>query len=75
MADAIDGPLVRAMTPLDAEAVLRIYQEGLDSGQASFETAAPTCDSASSCHDVSIPSPAFERAVSRGFRRPGGNAH
>jgi L-amino acid N-acyltransferase YncA len=42
MADATDGPLVRAMTPLDAEAVLRIYQEGLDSGQASFETAAPT---------------------------------
>src|SRR5689334_6558813 len=42
MADGSDGLLVRAMTPLDADAVLRIYQAGLDGGQASFETAAPT---------------------------------
>lgn len=32
---------IRPMTPGDAEAVLRIYQLGLDSGQASFETTAP----------------------------------
>jgi phosphinothricin acetyltransferase len=30
-----------AMSPEHAQAVLRIYQEGLDSGQASFETRAP----------------------------------
>lgn len=30
------------MRPDDADAVLRIYQEGLDTGQASFETTAPT---------------------------------
>jgi L-amino acid N-acyltransferase YncA len=29
------------MDPADAEAVLAIYQEGLDGGDASFETAAP----------------------------------
>jgi phosphinothricin acetyltransferase len=29
------------MTADDAEAVLRIYQDGLDGGQASFETVAP----------------------------------
>ncbi|MEV0267961.1 N-acetyltransferase family protein [Hamadaea sp. NPDC050747] len=34
--------LVRAMTPADAEAVLAIYQAGLDGGLASFETVAPT---------------------------------
>jgi phosphinothricin acetyltransferase len=33
---------VRPMTPADADAVLRIYQAGLDGGQASFETDAPT---------------------------------
>ena len=33
--------IVRAMTPADAEPVRRIYQAGLDGGQASFETAAP----------------------------------
>jgi len=29
------------MAPADAPAVLRIYQDGLDAGQASFETTAP----------------------------------
>jgi GNAT superfamily N-acetyltransferase len=32
---------VRPMTAADAEAVLRIYQTGLDAGQASFETVVP----------------------------------
>lgn len=34
-------PQVRAMTEADAIAVLAIYQEGIDSGDATFETAAP----------------------------------
>ncbi|MEU0154144.1 GNAT family N-acetyltransferase [Micromonospora fulviviridis] len=33
---------VRPMTTEDADAVLAIYQAGLDAGDASFETAAPT---------------------------------
>ncbi|MFC4019304.1 GNAT family N-acetyltransferase [Micromonospora sp. GCM10011542] len=33
---------VRPMTASDAEAVLAIYQAGLDAGDASFETIAPT---------------------------------
>ncbi|MFI2649159.1 GNAT family N-acetyltransferase [Micromonospora fulviviridis] len=33
---------VRPMTAEDADAVLAIYQAGLDAGDASFETAAPT---------------------------------
>jgi L-amino acid N-acyltransferase YncA len=33
---------VRPMRPADADEVLAIYQSGLDTGQASFETAAPT---------------------------------
>jgi phosphinothricin acetyltransferase len=32
------------MTPADADAVLAIYQAGLDTGNASFETAAPDWD-------------------------------
>ena len=32
---------IRAMRPTDAEAVLAVYQAGLDSGHASFETCAP----------------------------------
>jgi arsenite methyltransferase len=32
---------IRPMWEADADAVLRIYQAGLDSGQASFETTAP----------------------------------
>lgn len=37
-----EGLLIRAMLPADADRVLAIYQAGLDTGQASFETAAPT---------------------------------
>ena len=33
---------VRAMDAADADAVLAIYQIGLDSGDASFEVTAPT---------------------------------
>jgi L-amino acid N-acyltransferase YncA len=36
-----DGVLVRPMRAADAGPVLAIYQAGLDTGQASFETAAP----------------------------------
>jgi phosphinothricin acetyltransferase len=32
---------IRSMTSADAEAVLRIYQAGIDTGDATFETAAP----------------------------------
>ena len=39
--EAADEVDVEAMTANDAEAVLAIYQQGLDTGQASFETAAP----------------------------------
>jgi L-amino acid N-acyltransferase YncA/2-polyprenyl-3-methyl-5-hydroxy-6-metoxy-1,4-benzoquinol methylase len=35
------GVLIRPMAPADADAVLAIYQAGLDTGNASFETAAP----------------------------------
>jgi L-amino acid N-acyltransferase YncA len=38
-------PAIRPMRMEDAAAVLEIYQAGLDTGQASFETAAPTWDS------------------------------
>lgn len=34
--------VIRVMSAADANAVLTIYQEGLDTGQASFETTAPT---------------------------------
>ncbi|SCE83993.1 phosphinothricin acetyltransferase [Micromonospora chaiyaphumensis] len=36
------GSTVRPMRPEDADAVLAIYQAGLDAGDASFETTAPT---------------------------------
>jgi L-amino acid N-acyltransferase YncA/2-polyprenyl-3-methyl-5-hydroxy-6-metoxy-1,4-benzoquinol methylase len=36
------GTLVRPMRGADSGAVLAVYQAGLDTGQASFETAAPT---------------------------------
>jgi L-amino acid N-acyltransferase YncA len=32
---------LRAMVPSDADAVLRIYQQGIDTGEATFETRAP----------------------------------
>jgi L-amino acid N-acyltransferase YncA len=36
------GVMIRAMTPSDADAVLRIYQQGIDTGEATFETRAPS---------------------------------
>jgi L-amino acid N-acyltransferase YncA/2-polyprenyl-3-methyl-5-hydroxy-6-metoxy-1,4-benzoquinol methylase len=41
---APDGVLIRPMTAADASQVLTIYQAGLDTGQASFETATPNWD-------------------------------
>jgi arsenite methyltransferase len=41
---APDGVMIRPMRPADAGQVLAIYQAGLDTGQASFETAAPGWD-------------------------------
>jgi L-amino acid N-acyltransferase YncA/precorrin-6B methylase 2 len=38
---APDGVLIRPMRAADAGQVLAVYQAGLDTGQASFETAAP----------------------------------
>ena len=37
-----DGTVIRSMRAEDAEQVLEIYQDGLDTGDASFETVAPT---------------------------------
>ena len=39
---APDGALIRPMRADDADQVLAIYQAGLDTGQASFETTAPS---------------------------------
>jgi L-amino acid N-acyltransferase YncA len=39
-----EGLLIRPMLPADAPRVLAIYQAGLDTGLASFETAAPAWD-------------------------------
>jgi len=39
---APDGVLIRPMRAADSSQVLAIYQAGLDTGQASFETVAPT---------------------------------
>jgi L-amino acid N-acyltransferase YncA/2-polyprenyl-3-methyl-5-hydroxy-6-metoxy-1,4-benzoquinol methylase len=39
---APDGLLIRPMRAADADEVLAVYQAGLDTGQASFETAAPS---------------------------------
>jgi L-amino acid N-acyltransferase YncA/DNA-binding transcriptional ArsR family regulator len=41
-ARSLAGITIRPMTSADAAQVLAIYQAGLDSGQASFETQAPT---------------------------------
>ncbi|MFI6517601.1 GNAT family N-acetyltransferase [Spirillospora sp. NPDC050679] len=38
----MDGLAIRAMRPEDADQVLTIYQQGLDTGHAGFETTAPT---------------------------------
>jgi L-amino acid N-acyltransferase YncA len=40
-----DGIVVREMRSHDAAGVLAVYQAGLDTGQASFETAAPDWES------------------------------
>ena len=40
----VEGLLIRPMLAADAPAVLAIYQAGLDTGQASFETVAPAWD-------------------------------
>ncbi|SDQ78061.1 GNAT family N-acetyltransferase [Thermostaphylospora chromogena] len=40
--DAPPGILIRPMRETDAEQVLAVYQAGLDGGNASFETTAPT---------------------------------
>jgi arsenite methyltransferase len=37
-----DGTVIRSMRAEDAGQVLEIYQDGLDTGDASFETTAPT---------------------------------
>src|SRR5262245_9642155 len=42
--DREPAPAVRAMVAGDAAAVLAIYQAGIDTGQATFETAAPGWD-------------------------------
>ncbi|MGI5169886.1 N-acetyltransferase family protein [Spirillospora sp. CA-253888] len=39
---SMDGVVIRAMRPEDADQVLTIYQQGLDTGHAGFETTAPT---------------------------------
>jgi len=44
------GVTVRAMTEADGPAVLAIYQEGIDSGDATFETAAPDWASFDASH-------------------------
>ncbi|HEX6686205.1 MAG TPA: GNAT family N-acetyltransferase [Candidatus Limnocylindrales bacterium] len=38
----LDTMTIREMTEADAATVLRIYQEGIDTGQATFETRAPS---------------------------------
>jgi L-amino acid N-acyltransferase YncA len=43
-------PRIRPLEPGDAERVLEIYQAGLDGGNASFETAAPTWERFDAAH-------------------------
>jgi L-amino acid N-acyltransferase YncA len=50
---------IRPMTPDDADAVLAIYETGIDEGDATFETLAPTW------HDFDrarLPQPASSRS-------------
>ena len=47
------GIIVRPMTSADAAQVLAIYQAGLDGGEASFETRAPTWDAFDASHHSS----------------------
>src|SRR5436190_19701036 len=44
------GIIVRPMTSADAAQVLAIYQAGLDGGEASFETRAPTWEAFDGSH-------------------------
>jgi phosphinothricin acetyltransferase len=39
--DPLDRMIIRPLEPADADQVLAVYQAGLDTGEASFETAAP----------------------------------
>ncbi|ADD42860.1 GCN5-related N-acetyltransferase [Stackebrandtia nassauensis DSM 44728] len=41
---------IRAMTPTDAPDVLKIYQDGIDTGNATFETTAPTWETFDHTH-------------------------
>jgi phosphinothricin acetyltransferase len=45
-----DGSVIRSMRAEDAEQVLEIYQDGLDTGDASFETVAPTWERWDAAH-------------------------
>jgi L-amino acid N-acyltransferase YncA len=47
---AVKAPQIRPMRPGDAEAVLTIYQAGLDTGNASFETTAPSWEGWDASH-------------------------
>src|SRR2546430_14207165 len=44
------GIIIRPMTSADAAQVLAIYQAGLDGGEASFETRAPTWEMFDASH-------------------------
>jgi L-amino acid N-acyltransferase YncA len=41
---------IREMQPADGEAVLRIYQEGIETGQATFQSQAPTWEEWNKSH-------------------------
>ena len=45
-----EGTVIRSMRAEDAEQVLEIYQDGLDTGDASFETAPPTWERWDAAH-------------------------
>lgn len=47
---APEGTAIRRMRPEDAEQVLEIYQDGLDTSNASFETVAPTWERWDAAH-------------------------
>jgi L-amino acid N-acyltransferase YncA len=50
LAAAPDGIAIRPMLASDAAQVLAVYQAGLDTGNASFETAAPAWDAFDAAH-------------------------
>jgi L-amino acid N-acyltransferase YncA len=45
-----EGTVIRSMRAADAEQVLEIYQDGLDTGNASFETVVPTWERWDAAH-------------------------